>query len=379
MFDVIVIGVGTMGAAACECLARRGGSVLGLEQFTIPHNRGSHHGKSRVFRTAYYEHPDYVPLLRRAYDGWRALQEAAGVRLLHEVGALYLGKPGNELIAGSIDSARRHGLPHRELTREEVARDFPQFNVPEDFVGFLDERAGWLEAERAVKTMSERAIAAGATVREGQRVLGWNAAGPGITVRVEGASYESRALVVTAGAWTSKVLEDLGLPLVVSRQVFGWVRPRDGSLFRGREGGGGFPCWGIGYDDGTIHYGFPMVEGEDTLKIALHARGTEADPDRLDRAVAPQDEATFRAVLDGMLPSAAGPTVRTCVCMYTNSPDSHFIIDRHPEHPNVVFACGFSGHGFKFAPVIGEVLADLAIAGRTEQPLDFLSLRRFRP
>jgi len=253
MFDVIVIGVGTFGAAACECLARRGVNVLGLEQFTIPHNRGSHHGKSRMFRMAYYEHPDYVPLLKRAYEGWRELEDRSGMRLFYEVGALYLGHARSELMAGSLQAARKHGLAHRELTRADLAREFPQFRVRDDHVGFFESRAGFVLPELTVETMARQAAAGGATILESQKVLGWSAEDGRVTVRTETHVHEAKRLIVTAGAWTSQMVTELGVPLEVSRQVLGWVRPPDTANFRGREGGGGFPCWALGHDDGSLH------------------------------------------------------------------------------------------------------------------------------
>jgi len=381
MHDVIVIGVGTFGAAASDALARRGVSVLGLEQFTIPHNRGSHHGKSRMFRFAYYEHPNYVPLLQRAYAGWQELEQRSATRLYHDVGALYLGRREGELIAGSVEAARRHGLEHRELSAAELASEYPQFRLPRDHVGFLEAKAGFVLPELAVEVMAAQAAASGATILDRQQVLGWDASDGRVSVRTADALHEAKSLIVTAGAWTSRLIADLGVPLVVTRQVLGWVQPSRPDLFRGGDGGSsgsGFPCWAIGYEDGSLHYGFPMMESEETLKIALHARGRAVDPDRIHREVAPEEEASFRSVIDRFMPAAAGPTVKTCVCMYTNSPDSHFIIDKHPEHSNVVFGCGFSGHGFKFAPVIGEALADLAVGGATKLPIEFLSMRRFK-
>ncbi len=377
MHDAIVIGVGTFGAAACESLARRGADVLGLEQFTIAHNRGSHHGRTRIFRIAYYEHPDYVPLLKRAYSQWRELEAKSGLRLLHEVGMVYIGRPEDELIRGTLDSAVRHGVEHRTLSWNQVAAEFPQFNVPDDHVGLFEARAGFVLAEPSVKALADRARDKGAMLLESQQVLGWSATPKGVTVTTSAGTHQARSLIVTAGAWTSQLVSDTGAPLVVTRQVLGWVMPPHPREFEGQHGGGGFPCWAVGDGPGRLHYGFPIMEGDRGLKLALHAPGRETKPHALDKTVTPDDEATFRSVLGRYLAKAAGPTVKTCVCMYTNSPDGHFIIDRHPQHPNVVFACGFSGHGFKFAPVLGEALADLATMGRSDLPIEFLSTKRF--
>jgi sarcosine oxidase len=332
-----------------------------------------------MFRTAYYEHPDYVPLLRRAHDQWRELEARGGVKVFYEVGGLYMGRPEGELLSGSLLSARTHGLDHRELTWAELSREHPQFVLPREFVGIMEPGAGFIVPDLAVKAMVDQAVVSGAVVLEGQRITGWTASAATVTVKTVDAEYVARKLVITAGGWTAQVLPELASKVVVTRQVLGWVRPKAAAMFAGSEGGtAGFPCWGIGNDDGSLHYGFPMMSGEAELKIALHARGRETNPDEVDRVVTAADEATFRSVIARHIPGAEGPTVRTAVCTYANSPDSHFIIDRHPEHAHVVFACGFSGHGFKFAPVVGEALADLALNDASDLPIGFLGLDRLK-
>lgn len=374
MFDAIVIGVGSFGAAACDQLAMRGLRVLGLEQFEIANTRASHHGKSRLFRTAYYEHSDYVPLLQRAYTLWRDLESRSCETLFHETGALYMGTTDSELIAGSLRAAQTYRLPHRELSGADLRREYPQFALPDDHIGFFESRAGFIQPERSIVAMVQLARSRGATILEGQRVLGWDADPAGVTVSTETGRHSARSLIITAGAWSSRLLESVDVQLRVTRQIMGWVRPMQPGPFLASNH---FPCWAIGYQDGSLHYGFPMMPGDESLKLALHAEGRPAHPDQLDRHITRDDEHTFRSVLK-CIPQAEGPTARACACMYTNSPDGHFIIDRHPSHPNVAFACGSSGHGFKFAPVIGEALADLVTSGASELPIDFLSLRRFQ-
>lgn len=376
MYDVIVIGVGTMGAAACDVLARRGVKVLGIDQFSPPHDRGSHHGDTRMFRMAYYEHPDYVPLLKRAYELWQGIL-CNGKPVFHQVGGLYMGRPDGELVGQSARAAAEHGLEHERLSHDDLAHRFPQFKLPPDFGGLYEPRGGYVDAENAVAAMITRAEAAGATIARNQRVVKWEDAGARVRVTTSSDEYTARALIVTCGAWTSKLMTRHNLGLVVSRQALGWVMPVDPVPFVA-DGLRGFPCWGIDGGDGSLYYGFPLLPGQRELKIARHIRGSAADPDQLRREVTPVEEADFRAVIPKHLPAADGPTCRTRVCMYTNSHDSHFIVDRLSSHPNIVIACGFSGHGFKFAPVIGEAVADLAMHGKSLLPIGFLGLGRFR-
>ena len=371
-FDVIVIGVGAMGSSACWHLARRGIRVLGLEQFDIPHALGSSHGQSRMIRLAYYEHPDYVPLLRRAYELWHELEAASGQKLLHLTGGLYMGPPDGEIVAGSLQSARTHGLAHEVLTRDELARQFPQFQLPESYVALHEPQAGFLVPERVISAYAELALRAGAEIHGREPVLDWKQEPGGITVRTARGEYRADKLIVCGGAWSARLLADLDLRLTVTRQVLAWVWPKEPELFAlGR-----LPVWAIDRLDGTIHYGFPMMSDVPGFKLAHHGPATPTDPDRVAREVLPGDQQTFRPVLRAMIPAADGPLLSMKVCLYTNSPDHHFIIDRHPRHDRVTIACGFSGHGFKFASVVGEILADYATAGATRHPAGFLGLRR---
>ncbi|MBI1375367.1 MAG: N-methyl-L-tryptophan oxidase [Phycisphaera sp.] len=379
-FDVIVIGVGTMGSAACWRLAHRGVRVLGIDRYDVPHTHGAHHGGSRVVRKAYFEHPDYVPLLHEAYRGWDELERDSGRTLLHRTGGLYMGRPDSEAIAGSLEAMHTHDLDHEELTREQVHERYPMFRLPEDFVGLIEPVTGFVEPEGAVAAMSELARQSGAELRYGEPVTTWSATSTGVTVQTQRDTYHADRLIVSAGAWSSVIgnaCGKLGVDLVVTRQVFGWVTPRRPELFAI----GTLPVWLIETGRGGQHYGMPMLPGQTSLKIALHHPGTPTDPDRVDRTTHPDDEATFRYVLRDHIPDADGPMVDMKTCLYTNSPDSHFVIDRHPDpaaHDRVIIACGFSGHGFKFAPAVGRALADLAADNRTDLPIDFLGVSRFK-
>jgi sarcosine oxidase len=374
-FDVIVIGIGAMGSATCCNLARRGVRVLGLEQFDIPHALGSSHGSSRMIRLAYYEHPDYVPLLLRAYELWDELEQVSGQKLLHLTGGLYMGPLAGDIVGGSLQSAVEHRLPHELLDRDELRRRFPQFCVPEDWSALYEPRAGFLVPERVIAAYAETALRAGAELHGREPVLEWKTDGRSATVRTPRGEYHADQLVFCGGPWTGKLLGDLQPMLSVTRQVLAWVWPKEPEHFAlGR-----LPCWAIDHLDGTIHYGFPMTHDTPGLKIAHHSPAGAIDPDRIVRDPQPGDEETFRPILRRMIPSGDGPLLSLKVCMYTNSPDSHFIIDRHPAHERVTLACGFSGHGFKFASVIGEVLADLVTKNGTNQPVGFLRLKRLSP
>ena len=372
-FDVIVIGLGAMGSSACYHLARRGVRVLGLEQFDIPHALGSSHGSSRMIRLAYYEHPDYVPLLRRAYELWDELEAVSGQKLLYRTGGLYLGPRDGEIVGGSLRAAREHGLTHEVLEREELRKQFPQFQIPEPWVGMFEPEAGFLVPERVVAAQAHAALRAAAELRGREAVVEWSSDARGVRVRTNKGEYRAGHLVLCEGPWSGKLVRDLGVELKVTRQVMGWVWPKEPESFAlGR-----LPVWAIDRLDGTIHYGFPMVDDVPGFKLAHHGPGGLIDPDHVLRDPQPGDEESFRPILRSMIPAADGPLLSMKVCLYTNSPDGHFIIDRHPKHERVTIACGFSGHGFKFASVVGEVLADLAMKGSTELPVGFLKLSRF--
>jgi sarcosine oxidase len=381
--DTLIVGLGAMGSSACYHLARRGVRVLGLDQFLIAHDRGSSHGLSRMIRMCYYEHPDYVPLLRRAYELWRTLESESGERLLFTPGGVYMGREDAEAIAGSRLAAVEHGLAHEMLTRADLARRFPQFALPENFVGLFEPTAGWLAPERAIAAHARLARQHGADIRTDERVESWEADERGVRVRTVRAEYRARTLIIAAGAWAGRVVTDLGVAVSPTRQTLGWFSPPDPAPFASPDA----PVWAMqtpkDWDGrGDLFYGFPMSTesptGTPSLKLARHAKGPPIDPDRDGREPHPGDQDDIRPFLRRFMPGADGPLVALRACMYENSPDSHFIIDRHPTHPNVIIAAGFSGHGFKFACVVGEVLADLAASGQTRHPIGFLGLHRFR-
>lgn len=369
--EIIVVGVGAMGAAACYQLAARGARVLGIEQFDIPHNLGSSHGLSRIIRQAYFEHPDYVPLLRRAYELWRELEKLSGRRLLHLTGALYAGPESCELIGGSLRAAKLHHLPCEMLSHRDAMSRFGQFAIPNDHVALWEPQAGFLEPEQCIAAYVQAARDAGAVIHAREAVRSWSANGQGVVVQTDRARYRADQIIFCAGAWSGKLLADLGVNLVVTRQAMAWFDVPDPRSFRSDR----FPVWAFDRPAGGIYYGFPHDSAG--VKAAVHFPGQAVDPDQVDRRSREEDVAEVRQFIQSRI-QGVGALREQRICLYTNSPDGHFIIDRHPRHERVLLACGFSGHGFKFASVVGQILADLALDSHTHLPAQFLSLARFK-
>ena len=376
-YDVIVAGVGSMGASACYHLAKRGLKVLGLERFDIPHALGAAGGFSRMIRLAYFEHPGYVALLQRAYELWHQIEQESNQKLLHITGGLYAGRPDCDLVHGSLQAAAEHQLPHEQLDHQEMARRFPQFRFPDDYVGFFEPRAGLVLSDKTVATYALAALQHGAELHGREPILEWKASANGVAVKTAMKTYTADRLILCAGAWTSELLHQLDLQLTVTRQVLAWFWPRNPDRFQI----GTFPVWAIdpGHKDEFVglYYGFPMMSENPGFKAALHFPAHATDPDQVDRTVSDDDIDPVAGAIRQYLPDGDGPLISARVCLYTNSTDGHFVIDKYPGKDNIILACGFSGHGFKFVSVIGEVLADLAQTGRTDHPIDFLALNRF--
>jgi sarcosine oxidase len=365
-----------MGSAAAAHLATRGVRVLGLEQFTPGHALGSSHGDSRVIRQAYFEDPAYVPLLLRAYDLWADL-DATAPGVLTVTGGLMLGRPDSHTVAGSLVSARQHGLPHELLDAAAIRERFPVFAPDDGTVALFEERSGFVRPEATVLEHVRRAAAAGADLRFGERVLGWEATDRGVRVRTGDATYDAGHLVVAAGAWAPQLLADLGLPLHVERQLMHWYAPA-GPIEPWRVGRQ--PVWIWEASPEVQSYGFPAYgPTSDGVKVTFYrdGAGKDTDPDALDRTVHDDEVARLTDHLADRLPALPGRHLRGVACMYTTTPDQHFVIGRHPEHAAVTVAAGFSGHGFKFVPVVGEILADLATEGSTRHPIELFTPTRF--
>lgn len=375
-YDAIVVGVGGMGSSACYHLAQRGMTVLGLEQFDIPHAKGSSHGQSRAIRMCYELHDGYVPLVRRAYELWRELEAATGQALLHVTGGLFLGHSDRPFFQRKLHAMRRHNLPHEVLDRQQIAERFGQFKVGDDYEALFDPNAGFVRPELAIATHAELAMRHGAVLHGHESVTSWTSDADGVSVTTDRSNYHADRLIFCGGAWSKKLIEVLGVELSVTRQALAWVWPKRPELFAM----GTLPVWALNTDDGDTYYGFPMLSDSPGFKIALDKLGRQVNPDQFDREPTQQDRSEIRYCLENFVPDAdpeGGGVLSMRLCMYTVTPDRNFIVDRHPAHENVIIAAGFSGHGFKFSPVIGEILADLATAGQTNLPINFLRLDRF--
>jgi sarcosine oxidase len=371
-FDVIVLGVGGMGSAACFELARRGKRVLGLEQFPLVHNHGSSHGHTRIIRTAYAEHPSYVPLVQRAFERWYELEQLTGRHLLTDCPCLNAGPPESEHVEGVRASVREHHLMAEELGGEEVNRRFPAFNFPGEYAGILEQAAGFLYVEECVRAHIDSAVSLGAEIHAEEPVREWKIVGDGVKVITEKDTYHAARLVVTAGAWATQLLAAIGVPLCVMRQTLLWFDVGVHATFLRRDR---FPIF-IADVPGMPFYGLPAID-KSGLKVARHYGAPELpNPDGVNWNIVDTDLAAMRPLVDAFIPGL-GAFTKGQVCMYTVTPDHHFVIDVHPSQPQVSVACGFSGHGFKFASSVGEVLADLAEHGSTKHEIGMFSAKRF--
>lgn len=372
-YDTIVIGVGGMGSATCYQLARRGQRVLGLEQFDIPHTRGSSHGYTRIIRMAYFEHPSYVPLLRRSYELWADLEAASGQRLLVQTGGLDIGPAGSHVVEGSLRSCREHGLAHQVLSGAEVNARYPGYQIPAEFQAVFQPDAGFLLPERCIVAFVEGTFRHGGTVQAREAVLGWEPAGDGVRVTTDRDVYEAGSLVITAGAWSRRAWPWLDRLAVPERQVLAWLQPLRPDLFTPDR----FPIFILDQGD-EYFYGFPVYDVPGFKFGWYHHRRETGEPEALiNQAPDAVDEAALRAFAARFFPLGNGPTMALRTCMFTNSPDEHFIIGLHPELPQVSLAAGFSGHGYKFASVIGEIMADLATERATRHDIGLFRVDRF--
>lgn len=376
-FDVAVVGLGAMGSAAAWRLAKRGERVIGFDRFRPPHVFGSTHGDSRGIREAYTEGPSYVPFVRRAYELWDELADAVGQPLLRRTGALSLGPEGNDLVRGVIASAQEHDIAVEQMDASEIRRRYPGIHVTDDLVGVLEQRAGMLDIDTALNGQLDQAAAHGADLHFDEPVDRWlpidmdDVESP-IAIQTPRGSYEAERMVVTAGAWNAGLLGKLNLPLTVTRQVMYWLEPRAN---REHFQEGAIPFWMWERSATETAYGFPDI-GKG-FKLGLHQPLDEVEPSGYSREITELDERRIRDFLEHTFPDASGTLLRAESCLYTSTPDHHFLIDVHPKRPNIVLASPCSGHGFKFSPAIGEALADLSMHRESEHNLDLFSIDRF--
>ncbi len=373
-FDAIVVGLGAHGSAAAAALARRGQRVLGLERFGRGETFGSSGGRSRIIRVAHYEDPIYAPPARASWDRWLALETETASAILTRTGGLYAGPRDSDLVRGAIAAATTHAVGHEVIDSDEIRRRWPAFSPAEEAVGVVEAQAGMLDAARANAAHLVVAERGGAKLRFGAPVVDWRpVAGGGFEVEADDATVVGAAhLVLTTGPWVGGFMPDLRLPLVVERQPVCWFAPAVGvdELAVGR-----LPVWLMATDDGAF-YGFPH-DPERGLKVSHHHSGVAVDPETVDREVQPADVDRIRAFIRDRMPAASPSLTTSTICLYTNTPDDQFVIDRHPAVPGVAFASACSGHGFKFAPVIGDILADLVITGATNWEIDAFRADRF--
>ena len=378
-FDAIVIGIGAMGSATLYHLAKRGWQALGIEQFAVAHEMGSSHGLTRIIRLAYYEHPSYVPLLRRAYELWRQLEADAGEKLFFQTGSIDMGPEDSDVFAGSLRSCIEHELAHEVLNSRELNQRFPGYRMPGATMAVFQPQGGLLVPERCIAAYARLAQKHGATLQVGERVLGWEVLpDERLLVRTDrgnGCAYSADKLVLCGGAWAYKLIPALRGKAIPERQVLIWLRARQPRLFAPER----FPVWNALVEEGR-YYGFPEYNPSAAtpgMKFGRwHHREEICDPDTVDRATYPEDENLLRQFAERYFPDGAGETLRMSACMFTNTRDEHFILDSLPAAPQVSIAAGFSGHGFKMASVIGEIMADLAQRGSTRHDISLHHLAR---
>lgn len=378
-FDVIVVGIGSMGSSACYHLAKQGLSVLGIDQFEVPHERGSHSGQTRIIRKAYFEHPDYVPLLEAAYKNWSKIEEASGVQLYYKTGLAYFGQTGSSLISGVRKSAAKYSIQVNDLAPRELIDRFPSFSIPSNYERSFEPDAGFLNLEKAILTFLECAVKNGASLKTNEQFISYQENDAGIQVKTSKGTYGCEKLIITTGAWSGQLLPVLRSQINPTRQVIAWMKPKKSKEFEL----GQFPCWTIAHpEDRGIYYGFPILpedqfDAPKGLKVGYHYPGQITDPNKVKRETSKEEENELIQFLNEFIPNGYESIISTKTCLYTNASDDNFIIDLHPENSNIVLATGFSGHGFKFASVVGEILSDLATKGKTDQSIGFLSLNRF--
>jgi sarcosine oxidase len=370
-YDVIIIGVGGMGSAAAWHMARRGQRVLGLERFDIPHRMGSSHGLTRIIRLAYYENPLYVPLLHRAYENWREAERRGGQRLLFITGSVDAGPPASQVVCGSLASCVEHGLAHETLSAAELRQRFPAFALPQGYQAVFQPEGGFIASEQAIVVHTELAQAEGAEIHAREKVLGFEPSAGLVRVETERGRYEAARVIICAGAWIGSLVPALAGCTVVERQVLGWFQPRDPALFRPER----MPVFNLATES-RRYYGLPSW-GMPGFKFGLYHHLHEVvNPDSDFRELCSADEEVLRAGIRRYFPAADGPIMGLAACLFTNTPDEHFIIDELPDLP-VLVASPCSGHGFKFCSVVGEILADLAVTGTTRFDLTPFRLARF--
>lgn len=372
-FDVAVIGAGTMGMAAGAFLAQKKVETVLIDAFDPPHNHGSHHGDTRMIRHAYGEGRHYVTLVKRAQQLWEELEEQTSYRIFKKTGVIGLGSKDSSFLKETIAAARKYELPLEVLNSDEVNENWPGFSVPEHFIGCYEAESGFIYSENAIRAYKEMALKNGAELVTNTPVQHIEIDDKiGVKIITENKVFRAKKVIITVGAWASKLLPDLKLPIQPTRKAFGWFGA-PGNLYDQSS----FPSFYI-EDQDDMCYGFPSIDGAG-LKIGRSDGGQKIDPNQHTQNFGQydSDEGELRSFLASYMPEANGTLIQGKTCLYTLSTDNDFIIDHHPENDRLIFACGFSGHGFKFASVMGEVLTQLATEGRSKYDISPFSLKRF--
>jgi sarcosine oxidase len=358
--DVAIVGLGAMGSAVAYHSSKRGQSVVGFDLSTPPHTLGSTHGESRIIREAYFEHPLYVPIVQRSYECWSELQEESGERLLLRTGGILIGPREGTLVAGTRFSADLHRLDYEVLSAKQIRKHYPALEPEEPTVGIWEPRAGILLPEKCVEAHLALAQRHGAELHFNEPVTEWKPDRDGVAVTTPAGTYRASRLVLAPGPWMSQFLPDLALPLSVERQVLYWFDPAEDREHFDLER---LPVFAWEYMSGQLFYGFPNLGNG--VKVALHHHGEITEVDSIDRNVGNEEAEAMRLIVRAALPKLAGPLLHAHVCMYTNTPDEHFAIDFHPDLRQVLIVSACSGHGFKFAAVVGEIVSGLLVDGRS--------------
>lgn len=375
-YDVAVIGLGAMGSAALAFLSARGVKTIGIDAYFPAHALSSSHGDSRLIRLGYFEDPSYVPLLRRAYQNWRALEARLRSDILTITGVLQIGAPDSKIVTGTRASCAMHGLAHEVLDKAETARRFPAFQLDSDDLAVLDPQGGYLRPEAAVMGYLKLASEDGAVLHFGERVSAVEPGDGGVTILSAAGRYRARKVIVATGSWIAELAPTLKAHAVPIRQVVAWYQPRDGFATEPHR----MPCFLRDEGPDGSYFGFPAIGG-DGVKVGRHAHFREPiDPNQPNPAVNDADTALLDGFIAKRVPAAAGLRVNAVTCRYTMLPSEDFLLDFLPGNSNVVVASPCSGHGFKFTSVVGEILADLALDGGTALPTDaftFAAMDRF--
>lgn len=375
MYDVVIIGGGSMGTAAAYYRAKEGAKVLVLDKYNIPNTMGSHHGMTRMLRLNYGNGSNYVPIAKEALDLWHELEDICGRRLFKQTGCISVGPPESEFVKTSIESAVANQIPYEFMDAASLMEKWPGLKIPDHYIACFDPSAGYLFSEDCLTAYKEAAVSLGADVHENEGVISIEKNKDGtLTVLTAQGMYQAKKIIVTAGPWLKKLMPDIDLNIQTMRKTISWFEPKTEKMYDAD-----FPCFTFDTETDGHYYGFPDFLNHG-VKLGRMDNNIPCDPDTVNRTYGtyPEDENDVRSFLSKYLPEAEGKLLDGKVCMFSNTPDDDFIIDVHPKHPNIVFAGGFSGHGFKFASVIGSILSELSEHGTTTRDIDFLRLNRFK-